>query len=750
MTVEGASLRAILSAQVSQELFDKSQDAVYILNLDGSFLDANDVLLNRLSTTREALLSTVNFQPTVSDDELDMVKAHFERAIAGETVRYLATALDFNGQTFRSEIVNSPLILDGVVVAVLGVARDIGPTEQKAQAHEQLEQRFTRALDTISDGIMFIDTEWLITYANPRCEIITGLPLADLEGHSIFNLMLSSLSAETSTMFRTAMREQRTKTVNSYSPDIDRWYETTAYPSPNGLALHIRDVTETKAALARAQESEKTVAAQAALLDIATDAIVVRDLNHVVSYWNSAAAELYGWTSQEAVGRSVIELSYAQETDAYELAHARALRDGFWSGELEQFTKSQQTLSMDCRWSVIYDEDGKPESILAVNTDITERKRAAEKSARAERMESLGALAGGIAHDLNNILTPMLMSVQLLAEGETDPVNLEILQLLESGVKGGADMVRQVVSFARGVESRKIQVDIPRLVRDIDAFARNSLPATVTVVSRVDADVPPVLGDPAQLMQVLVNLVTNSRDAMSEGGTLTIHARSDAGNHTVIDVTDTGDGMSEHTLGSIFEPFFTTKPPGIGTGLGLATSARVIDNHNGRLTATSALGTGTTFTIYFPSAEFTDALSQSGEADSQRLPPRGTGEWILVVDDNPAIQATAQIALEQGGYTVATASNGAEALTVIARLDCEIDLVFTDMTMPVMGGMEAAESICAHHPSIPMVATSGYAMSDNIDLAKTVGIKNFLPKPYTTAELLWAVHNALHSKPEGG
>jgi len=747
MTHEHESLRALLAPQLPEYLFNNSPDAVYIMSLDGTFIDANDVLISRLATTRSALLGTA-FQPTVASAESDNVQSHFDRAVAGDTVRYQATAINSAGNPFRAEIINAPLHLDGKVVAVLGIARDIGPAEKEAQSRVELEQKFEGILDTITDGIFFINESWVCTYINPRGEVIVGLDASQLVGHNIWEVVPVEITSIVESTLKSAMADQRTTTGTSYSVEDDRWFEITAYPSPSGLALHVRDVTSSMAFSARSRAAEKRIAAQADLLDIARDAIVVRGLDGIVSYWNAAAADLYDWPAEQAIGMSIHDLVYADDSEPYDAALSIAMREGYWAGELEQFTRSGRRLTVDCRWSVVYDDDGEPESILAVNTDITDRKREEERSVRTMRMESLGNLAGGIAHDLNNILTPMLMSVQLLAEDETDSVNLEILRLLESGVKRGADMVRQVVSFARGVESRKVRVDVAQLVADLDAFARDTVGSSIAVETTIDEAVQPVLGDPTQLMQVLVNFVTNARDAMPDGGTLSINARLGDEHNTVIDVSDTGEGMTDAILGNIFEPFFTTKSPGMGTGLGLATSATIVDNHNANIAVASAPGSGTTFSLIFPQATFTEAEALAGFGSGVELPPTGHGERVLVVDDELAIRTTAKHALEHNGYQVVLAADGSEALALIDGDGVEFDLVFTDMTMPVVGGTETAEAIHANYPHIPVLAASGYTLSDDVDLAKTAGISQFLPKPYTTAELLWAVHSAITSGPK--
>jgi two-component system cell cycle sensor histidine kinase/response regulator CckA len=752
MTLDDESLSALLAPQLTENLFRHSADAVCIMGLDGAFIDVNDVLTQRLSTTRAELLGT-RFQTAVAAAESRYVQDQFDRAAAGETVRFEATGVDATGQTFRAGITNFPLRLDGEIVAVLGVARDIGPVEKAAQSRVELEQRFEQVLATITDGIFFIDNSWTCTYVNPNGEVIAGLTSSEILGRSIWEVVPGTIRSLAESTLRSAMNEQRTITSKSYSEDDDLWFETTAYPSPSGVALHVRDVTSAAAQTARSHAAEKRLTAQAALLEIARDAISVRSLDGIVSYWNAAAAELYEWPAEQAVGISVHDLIHSRHSGvdevahlgAYDAAHATVLREGYWAGELEQFTQSGRRLTVNCRWSVVHDDDGKPESILAVSTDITDRTREQERRLRTMRMESLGNLAGGIAHDLNNILTPMLMSVQLLAEDETDSVNLEILKLHESGVKRGADMVRQVLSFARGVESRKVRVDTTQLITDLDAFARNTVGVGIVVETTIDEALSPVRGDPTQLMQVLTNFVTNARDAMPEGGVLSIAARVGDDQNAVIDVSDTGEGMTEVVLANIFEPFFTTKPPGVGTGLGLATSATIVDNHNATIAVTSSPGSGTTFSLVFPEATFTEDETSAGFGDAVDLPPKGHGQRILVVDDELAIRTIAKHALENNGYKVVLACDGGEALVLIEAYAEAFDLVFTDMTMPVVGGTETAEAVHAHHPHIPLLAASGYTLSDEVDLAKTAGISQFLPKPYTTAELLWAVHSAITS-----
>lgn len=400
------------------------------------------------------------------------------------------------------------------------------------------------------------------------------------------------------------------------------------------------------------------------------------------------------------------------------------------------------------------DQSGTPISLLGTAQDITEKKRLETQFLRAQRLESLGTLAGGIAHDLNNVLAPVLMAIQLLQMNNPDQNSQRWLSIMHGNVERGADMIRQVLLFARGSQGERMPLLLGPLVKEIVKVLRETFPKSIQIVSSVNGDTWQVLGDATQLHQVLINLALNARDAMAFGGTLTVgvenrildeegvreHLGARVGRYVVITVSDNGEGIAPENIGRVFEPFFTTKEQGKGTGLGLSTVQGIIQGHEGFIDLQSEPGEGTVFRIFLP------ALGDSRSEESQQsysIIPSGHGELILVVDDEDSIVEITKGALENFGYRVLTASDGVEAIATYAVRKDEIKVIITDLMMPVMDGLATIRAILKLNPLAKIIACSGVMADANIHEATRAGAKLFLPKPFTTEILLNAVRNIL-------
>ena len=648
----------------------------------------------------------------------------------------------------------------GDIVRVQGALYDITDQVDAIAQKIESEERLSSMVDAITDGIAILDTEWAYSYVNPRAEEILGETAENLLGRVMWDVLPDWRGTEFAIAFKSAELERTTITVRDYYEPLGLWLDVRVYPLSNGLAIYFRDVSEEELAREKSAADEKRIVAQAALLDVARDAIVVRGLDHTIRYWNRAASELYGWSSDEVIGSSIRELVYL-DVEAFDTAQAATMRDGSWNGETEQITRSGERIIVDCSWTLVNDDDGNPDSIFAVNTDITARRSQEERVLRAQRMESLGTLAGGVAHDLNNVLTPILMSVQMLALGEEDPGRSELLGVMEASVKRGAEMIRQVLSFARGVEGRRIEVDLNELLVELESECNEALADNVDFTLDANDKLWRTNGDPTQLLQVLINLVYNARDAMPDGGGLVVGASNVTidqsfsslthlaapGDYILITVEDTGTGMTADVMDKIFEPFFTTKDVGQGTGLGLATSAAILRSHEGFIQVYSEPGTGTRFSIHLPASTEPDGESEiDHSADVTEELPRGNGELVLIVDDESAIRQITRTALEAFGYVTVVASNGNEAIEFCDASPGSVDLVVTDMMMPLMDGAALASRLHSAHPSMPIVAMSGLNTNGGIVRAADSGVHNFLAKPFTTGELLRVVRSALDGR----
>ncbi|MBT9463264.1 PAS domain S-box protein [Hydrogenophaga sp.] len=531
-----------------------------------------------------------------------------------------------------------------------------------------------------------------------------------------------------------------------------KWVRVAAEPAlaeggqVNSVHGALQDTTSMK-------QVEERLVEQAALLDKAQDAIWVLNLDGTVAFWNRSAERIYGWTAEEVRHRAARELLF-NNPNVYDRCRQTVMEEGEWVGEIEHKTQDGNHILLVSRWTLVRDEAGQPRSILAINTDVTHQKLLEQQFLRAQRMESIGTLAGGIAHDLNNVLAPIMMSIELLKDSLPNPDDQAVLKTIEVSARRGADMIKQVLSFARGVEGKRHEVRIRDVLGDLDQILRETISKNISIVSTVAPDLWQVQADPTQLQQVLMNLFVNARDSMPNGGRIAISAEnmtvdahyaamnieSRVGAYVKIEVEDNGAGIPPAIQDRVFDPFFTTKPVGEGTGLGLATTLAIVKSHGGFVRLYSEVDKGTRFRIYLPADP--DAVStQSG--DAKPSVPRGNGELIMVVDDEAAIRQVTRQTLEAYGYRVIVASNGAEAVALYAQDIQGIDLVLTDMMMPVMDGPATIQALRQINPLVKLIGASGISQNGKVARASGSGLKHFLPKPYTAEVMLRLIDTVL-------
>jgi PAS domain S-box-containing protein len=530
------------------------------------------------------------------------------------------------------------------------------------------------------------------------------------------------------------------------------WVDTTIVPFVNGQGkpyqyVAIRnDITERKRA-------EEQLREQATLLDNAQDAILVRDLEDKILFWNKSAERIYGWTAGEVIGRDLQDISYGDSLVQFEDAKRIVVSTGKWEGELRQLTREGKEIIVESRWTLVRDDRGEPKSVLLINTDVTEKRKIEAQFLRAQRMESIGTLAGGIAHDFNNLLAPITMSIQLLRTKMTDEDGQRMLEMLEASAERGAGLVKQVLSFARGVEGQRMTLQPRHLIKEIVKILKDTLPKTIEIDFEASKDLSVVAGDATQLHQVLMNFCVNARDAMPSGGKLTIKAdnveiddnyarmnlEAKAGRFVQITIADSGSGIPPNIINRIFEPFFTTKEYGKGTGLGLSTALGIVKSHGGFINVYSEPGLGTEFKIHLPAVE----TGFAGVADLAAAPLAGRGELILVVDDEIAIREIAKGTLEAYGYRALTAADGTEAIALYAQHKGEIEVVLTDMMMPYMDGLATIRALQKLNPQVKIIASSGLAENAKAIEAGNAGVKTFLTKPYTAGKLMEALAEVL-------
>jgi len=502
------------------------------------------------------------------------------------------------------------------------------------------------------------------------------------------------------------------------------------------------------------KQAEEKILEQAALLDKAQDAIIVCKLDREIVFWSRGAERIYGWTSVEAVGNNVRRLFYGSDNPPELLEAAKSVDSkGEWMGELHELTKSGKRVIVHSRSTLVRDDHGEPKSLLLINTDITEHKQLEEQFLRAQRLESLGALVSGIAHDLNNTLVPIIIGVEILKSQPLTEDATSMVNTMESSARRSAEMVKQMLLFARGGESVRSLIRPDQLVKEMGKIISDTFPKSVNCRVRHGRNLHAVFAVPTQIHQVMMNLCVNARDAMSEKGTLTLtvenaqldeeeaaqYADARAGGFVCISVGDTGTGIPAEHLGKIFKAFFTTKPPERGTGLGLSTCQSIVKGHGGFITVHSQVGVGTEFKVYLPAM---DVKPPEEPGDKKVVLPAGKGECILVVDDEEGILAMTRLALEHYGYSVTTAASGMEAVSRFRENPEAFNLVITDYVMPLMDGPAMIPVLRKMRPDILVVVITG--SEDQVKkLSRDIKIDGFILKPFTTEGLLSITYRVL-------
>ena len=463
-----------------------------------------------------------------------------------------------------------------------------------------------------------------------------------------------------------------------------------------------------------------------------------------------------GYTREELLRKHVFELDDTLSRTGWPARLAAIRAAGSLKAEGLHRRKNGETYPVEVNVRIVRLDR---EYLVAVVRDVTEKKKLEEQFLRAQRLESLGMLSAGIAHDLNNILAPVLMGAPLLRLRASHPSDLRVLETIESSASRGAGLVRQILSFAHGASGDKTLIQAKHLLRDIANFIQQTFPKTVHLELDIPNDLWTVRGNPTQLHQVLLNLCVNARDAMPKGGALRLRAanrrldaatdgsagqRTVAGSYLMLEVSDTGSGIPPAILDRIWDPFFTTKDEGKGTGLGLSTVRGIVNGHGGFVRVESAMGEGTSFRIYLPAD---DAATKETAASLTASPflVRGRGELVLVVDDEESIRDLVTAALGRYGYRVLAAANGVEAMALYPARMAEIALVVTDLSMPEMGGDELALALSRLNPAVNILFMSGAGPTDTVE--GLPARKQVLIKPFSVEKLVATVHDALLSKP---
>jgi two-component system cell cycle sensor histidine kinase/response regulator CckA len=610
-------------------------------------------------------------------------------------------------------------------------------------------------LRTSMDGLCVLDIHGRLVEVNDSMCSMTGFSEAELLTKTLYELEAISQASDLEVQLAFVRKSGLARVERQLRRNDGKiiYVEMSAVYMPTGagrIISFMRDITEAKL---RKHELDLKSAA----LDAAANAIVITNPEGAIEWANAAFTKLTGYELGEVILRNPRELvkSGMQGKDFYQELWATIISGQTWSGELINRRKDGTHYHEEMVISSVKDAGGQTTHFIAIKQDVSEKKLLQEQYIKAQRLESLGMLAAGIAHDLNNMLAPIIFSGPLLRRSLTAEKDLKIVAMLESSAERGAALVKQVVAFAQGGGSGLRITQIKHLARDVVALAQSTFAKSIRVVSHIPTDAWPVMANPSQIHQVLLNLCVNSRDAMPDGGTLTISLsnriitaeevatipEAKPGDWLVMEVTDTGTGIPPEVLPRIFDVFFTTKAPGKGTGLGLNTTRTIVQAHHGFIQVKTEPGQGTTMRIFLPAS--TDPAAEEPSAAHALV--KGNGELILLVDDDPNVRESLETVLVQCGYRVLPCADGVEAIVLYQSNSSKIDLVITDVDMPNLNGAVLAATLHQLKPDLRIIAISGLSSATHIALADAKKhVSTFLHKPFGAMDLLRAVHELLH------
>lgn len=664
------------------------------------------------------------------------------------------TALDSEGQDLLRTVAQSV----STCLAQHDCAARRGVAEEALRSSEQrlkllIEQApAALAMFDLSMRYLHVSRRWLADYRIQTEEVI---------GRSHYDVF-PDLPAHLREVHQRALRgeaqqaeaerfERADGTVHWVRWQVWPWYDTSGLVG--GILINTEDISER-------MKVEDGLRLRSAALAAATDGIVITDPRGVIEWLNPAFSTLSGYAPGEVVGKTFGQLVRSgEQPESFYTKLWSTIRQGLpWQGELINRRKDGSQYHEHMSITAVRNAAGRITHYIAIKQDISEKQRMEAMLLRTQRLESIGRLAGGIAHDLNNLLTPMLMAPAVLRMFITDSRAMASLDSIETSAQRGASIIRQLLTFSRGLPGDKAPVQLRTLLQDMAKIIHEAFPKNISLRTRASRDVPTTLGDATQLHQVLMNLCVNARDAMPDGGTLTLSLdcvnveepkaqanRVSPGPYVVLGARDTGIGIPPENLERIFDPFFTTKQVGEGTGLGLSTTLGIVRAHQGFIEVESAPGQGARFSIYLPAdGPAVPAQSEGALADL----PQGHGELVLVVDDEElAGRVTCQM-LELCGYRTVSASNGREGLRIYHSRRREIQVVVTDLMMPQVDGITLIRTLRAEESDVQkpgIVVMTGYiSQPELLDELRQVGYR-VISKPFTAEVLLDSVAEAMRT-----
>ncbi len=740
--------------------FNYSLDLFFIADTDGYFRRLNPIWKKTIGYSSKELEGK-RFLDLIHPDDIEATKIALgtlknQNEVLSFVNRYCAKDGNYHWIEWHAFLERDTIYATG---------HDISKRKQVEEALNQSEEKHRTILQTAIDGFMLIDKYGNIVDVNDTYCKMSGYTREELLTLNAGVLEDSEPSEETEELIIEIVEKKTSRFVRRHKRKDGTLFDveiSTQYWAKDGVFVcFIRDITESK-------KLQETLAESLERLDLATNAaqlgIFDWDIKNNRFIWDDGMYSLYGMQRDdpETLLDTWSNMLHPDDRDGFNRAVDQALHNGMaFDAEFRTISSDESIKYIKATGKVFRDPNGEPIRMIGVNFDITKNKEMESQLQHAQKMESIGTLAGGIAHDINNILSPIMMHAELAMDDlpPDNPLQDSMREIFSAGERA-RDLVKQIVTFSRQKIEKKVPLRFSRIVTESLNFLRSTVPATINIQYDNRSCKDTVLADPTQLKQIIVNLCANAAHAMRKaGGSLEITLDNlkipsiEAGNvpnlkpgdYLKITVRDSGAGIPEKIIGRIFEPYYTTRKFGEGTGLGLAITHGIVRNHDGDITVESKVDQGSTFTVYLPvnNAEVPDDDENISEI------PRGS-EHILLVDDEPAVLKIVGRMLERYGYRVSSATSGTEALSIFHNDPDSFDIVVTDMTMPDVTGEILAKEIMAIKPGMSVILCTGFSDSMDEQKAKEIGIKSFVMKPIAKNEFVKTVRAVLDQDKDMG
>ncbi len=736
-------------------LFDAANDAIFLLR-DGVFVDSNARGLEMFGVTREQIIgqSPAFFAPPTQPDGSDSQQAVVEntqRVLAGELQLFEFVHQRPDGTLFHVQVSLNPVELGGKVY-IQGIVRDMTERKRAEEETHRVSRRMQLLLESAGEGIYGIDKEGRCTFINHAGAELLGYQPEEILGRSMHDVLHhhredgSVYPVEECLIFRAFQKGEQChvdtevfwRKDGSFFPVDYSSYPITERETITGAVVTFTDITEPR-------REEENLRRLATVVRDSNDAITIQDFEGRITAWNRGAELMYGYSEKEALLMNIERLTASGKVaEQKEFIRRLIAGEAITSFETQRVTKDGRILDVWMTVTKLMDGAGNPVGLASTERDITQRQRLERLALRAQRLDAIGTLAGGVAHDLNNALAPILMGVEIIKASY--PGEASLLDMVEVSAKRAAGMAKQLLTFAKGAEGERVLIHPSHLIKELENLMKGTFPKNIQLMVRFDPKLPPVLGDATQLHQVLLNLCVNARDAMPHGGTLTLEAKvqevdaayassvpgAKPGKYLALCVRDTGTGIPPEIIDRIFDPFFTTKGLDKGTGLGLSTVLGIVKGSGGFLQVYSKPGQGSSFTAYLP-ADLPDSDAET--KIKAVIEFRGHGETILFVDDEPQIREMARTVLRHLNLMPLTATDGADGLIKAALHRTELGAIITDLHMPFMDGLGFVGALRRMLPDIPIMVISGRMEDALNEEFKTLGVTSRLDKPFTEVEL---------------